>query len=224
MKNSDWIDTINVTGVEPSLGINKFNDVTADEGFYVGQIKDCWIDSEKNENLVKFRLSITSGKFEGATCWGSLMKQGSTEFDNAKHWRTLYQSIGYQAAHLDVGSMETGGQFFTDKNCCFYWKPGDRDAGIWDDFKFLIPSDWRVQKQEFDAATLAAPTSTVAAPAPALPSPVAMVPNPTPVAIPQLPTPVASTPSNGAAAALPQAGIAPPNMSADQFLNLINNA
>jgi hypothetical protein len=62
---------------------------------------------------------------------------------------------------------------FLNRPAHVYYKPGDRDAGIYDEMKLLTPTDWQAQKHSFEKSTardgsaLGAPVAT-AAPAAAI--------------------------------------------------------
>jgi len=211
--NRDWSSNFNLAGVVAASGESK-NDIIAPEGFYTGVIEDNYIDTDKNPNRIAFRIVINDGKFKGSTCWGSIMKIGSTEYDNSKYWRALYESMGFQAAHLDNGAFDMAGSSFNGRTTCFYWKPGDRDNGVWSDLKFLAPMNWKAKKQAFDAPSGSAISGQAIAPQAAV--------HTTPVAPPAPVSQVAApTPPNGAPTA-PNAGFAPPNMSGDDLMAMLN--
>jgi hypothetical protein len=74
------------------------------------------------------------------------------------------ESIGYSAAQLDAGSVAISADVIVGRACTFYYKPGDRDAGIWDVFNFLAPGDWKRQAAAFEANKGAKVDSSVASP------------------------------------------------------------
>lgn len=216
--NRDWSATFNLAGVVAASGDTK-NDIIAPEGFYTGVHEDNYIDTDKNPNRIAFRIEINEGPYKGSTCWGSIMKIGSTEYDNSKHWRALYESMGFQAAHLDNGAFEYGGPNFKGRVTCFYWKPGDRDNGVWSDLKFLSPMQWKAKKQAFEAPVGSA-VSGQAIQAPVHTPPVHTIP-----VAPSAPVSQAapSLLSNGAPSA-PSAGFAPQNMSGDDLMAMLSGS
>ena len=159
--NREWSHQYNVAGV--SSQVSNATDVPAPKGFYFVTIEDCYIDTAKNPNNIKFRLVVSGGEFQGSTCWGSLMQLGSTKNDNSRFWRALYESIGLTPAQLDQGAFNYSGKDFIGQSAHIYWIPGDRDAGVWDDCKFLSPSQWTTRKQQFEA-TASAPGAALASP------------------------------------------------------------
>ena len=68
------------------------------------------------------------------------------------YWRAMMESIGYTPAQLDAGSIAISPEIIVGRECFFYYKPGDRDAGIWDVFNFLSPGDWKRQAAAFNSA------------------------------------------------------------------------
>ena len=216
--NRDWSSTFNLAGVVAASG-NPKNDIVAPEGFYTGVIADNYIDMDKNVNRIALRIEINDGPYKGSTCWGSIMKIGSTEYDNSKYWRALYESMGFQAAHLDNGAFEFAGPTFNGRTTCFYWKPGDRDNGIWSDLKFLSPMQWKAKKQAFNAPTGSAISGqAIQAHSPVQPTPVLSVPVAPPAPVFQAAPPV---PSNGVSSA-PNAGFAPQNMSGNDLMAMLS--
>lgn len=217
MKNREWNHTYNVAGVAASTG-SSGPDIEAPEGYYAGKIEDCYIDMAKNPNRIIFRISVAHGDFTGATCWGSINQQGTTKHDNSRHWRALYESIGLQPAQLDSGTFQFGGSDFLAKTTTFYWKPGDRDAGIFSKLDFLPVHEWEAKRQVFDAAANAKGSAMAGAGAPVVQQPV--VANQIP-AVPTAGFMPQATPSNGAPSAIPNAGFAAPNSGADNLRKLL---
>ena len=213
----DWSNTFNLAGVAAASGKSK-NNVIAPEGYYTGVIEDNFIDTDKNANRISIRIAINSGKFKDSTCWGSIMRLGSTEFDNRKYWRALYESIGLNPAHLDNGSFQYGCQDLNDKVTCFYWKPGDRDAGVWSDLKFLSPMEWKAKKQAFEAAAGSALSGQTARPPV---TPVSSHGTPITQAAPIRAHSPAPVPTNGVPST-PQAAFAPADMNSSDLMAMLN--
>ena len=71
--------------------------------------------------------------------------------------------MGYQQAQLDVPGLQMNRDTFVNRPIHIYYKPGDRDAGIYDEVKILSPSAWATQKASFEASS----TSAIGAAAPA---------------------------------------------------------
>ena len=212
----DWSDTFNLAGVAASAGQTK-NNIVASEGYYTGIIEDNYIDTDKNANRISLRIVINNGQFKDSTCWGSIMRLGSTEFDNRKYWRALYESIGLNPAHLDNGSFQYGSADLNDKVTCFYWKPGDRSAGVWSDLKFLSPMQWKAKKQAFEAAAGSAVSGQTLPPAAPVSSHGTPITQPAPIRA-HSPAPV---PTNGVSSP-PQAAFAPSEMNTNDLMAMLN--
>ena len=115
------------------------------------------------------------------------MQLGSTKNDNSRFWRALYESIGLTPAQLDQGAFNYSGKDFIGQSAHIHWIPGDRDAGVWDDCKFLSPTQWTSSKQQFEA-TASAPGAALAIPTPSMQPPIQAAPimQTIPSSIPQL--------------------------------------
>jgi len=209
--NRDWSSQFNLSGVTSQINNNR-SDVKAPKGFYVVTIDDCYIDTSKNTNLVKFRMTVSQGEFQGATVWGSLMQIGSTKHDNRKYWRALYESIGLQPAQLDQGAFNFSGRDFIGQSSHVFWQPGDRDKGVYDECSFMAPAQWQTQKQQFEATATAQGSALATPAAPSVPS--------APSVQPAVQTISAPAPTQGFAQPVPQAGFVDNNSV--QSVNLQN--
>jgi hypothetical protein len=199
-ENHNWTFNFDVRDVNAAT--NK--PAIAPEGYYVGTIEKCFINSEWNANKVNFYVRITEGEYQGCTCRDSMMLPGSTERDNRAYWRALFESMGLTAQQLTGQTINGGGQIFVNKAVKFYWKPGNKELGTWNKIAYLSPSAFEREKATFKPNV----EKEVAVSAPVLPQ----------AAAPQ------AAPQAAPAAAVPQAtaGFAAPNMSSADLLSMLN--
>jgi len=182
----------------------------APEGYYVGSIVKTFIDVASNKDRVVFLVRVSEGPSTGALCRETLMLPGTTQRDNRKYWRGLFESIGFESRQLGAQTLQVSNasSIFVGKNVTFYWKPGDRELGTWNRLLFMNQSDWSREKTAFDnAKTKAAATTPAATPAPQA-TPQAAAPASIPAASP---------------APTPQAGFINNNMSSNDILAMLNN-
>lgn len=155
---------INLSGVEASGGGKRL-----DEGYYKGTIVD--VNSAQN-STGSMRLVFKIGNFEG---YGSAVRTTSITVPNENTkpglltiWRAAFESAGYTPAQIDSGVINMTRDVFLNRPAHVYYKPGDRDAGIYDEMKLLTPTDWQAQKHSFEKSTardgsaLGAPVATAA--------------------------------------------------------------
>ena len=177
----------------------------APEGYYVCEIKDIYVDRNYNENRVEFSLIVTEGEQKGNRVYGNMLKPGSYEGkDNSYYWLKFYLSLGVPEAQLKAG-VTFNPTDYIGRPTHVYFRPRDKDAGIYSALEFFSPQDWKNKKTTFTAskssAIGAANNSVKAAPT--------TVAQKT-VSIPATP----STPTN--------AGFASDNTSGSDILNFLN--
>jgi hypothetical protein len=154
---------INLVGVTAAGGGKSL-----EEGYYAGTVVDCY--SAQNSNGSS-RLVFKIGNFEG---YGNAVRTTSITFPNQNTkeglrsvWRAALESAGYTDAQLNSGMITMTRDTFLNRPAHIYYKPGDRDAGIYDEIKILSPKAWTQQKASFEASSGSA--LGAASPAPAAP-------------------------------------------------------
>jgi hypothetical protein len=177
----------------------------APEGYYVGKITKTYIDTDYNKDRVNFHMRISEGASTGAFCKETMMLPGTTQRDNRRYWRGLFESMGFQPSQLNGTELNVtdGSSIFIDKRVTFYWKPGNKELGTWNRVLFLSQAAWESEKATFENAVKATTPATPAATA--TPS--------APVSTPQVVQ---------AAAPAPQAGFINNNMSSNDILAMLN--
>jgi len=140
---------INLSGVQASGGGKRL-----EEGYYKGTIVD--VNSAQN-STGSMRLVFKIGNFEG---YGNAVRTTSITVpnENTKEglksiWRAAFESMGYTPAQIDSGVINMTREVFVNRPAHVYYKPGDRDAGIYDEMKILSPSSWASQKASFEGTT-----------------------------------------------------------------------
>lgn len=152
--------SLNLAGVQAANGGQSLT-----EGFYAGTVVDAYSAQNNNGGT---RIVFKIGNFEG---FGNAVRTTSITVPNANTkpgllnvWRAALESMGYQQAQLDVPGLQLNRDTFVGRSMHIYYKPGDRDAGIYDEVKILSPSAWNTQKASFEASSTSAIGATQAAP------------------------------------------------------------
>ena len=182
---------------------------TAPEGYYIGKITKTFIDVDYNKNRVVFLVRVSEGPSTGAFCRDTMMLPGTTQRDNRRYWRGLFESMGFEARQINSQTLQidNASSIFIDKSVTFYWKPGDKELGTWNRMLYMNKADWTAEKAAFDSAKAGGTAAPTAAPIPEAVTPTAV---PTPAAAPT-------------AAPAPQAGLLSNNMSSNDILAMLNN-
>lgn len=149
--NPNFSFTTNLSGIRAASG----GGMKLSEGFYNGTVTDAFQTTSKN-GRPQIAIKITlSGAFEGMvrTSWVGIPTSAD---DNVRYfWRAIFESLGYTPAQIDQGDIGVSRDVLIDRSCSIYYKPGDRDMGIYEELKFLSPNDFTQQKAQFEAAVVA---------------------------------------------------------------------
>jgi len=128
-----------------------------EEGYYKGTIVDAYAAQNSNGG---HRLVLKISNFEGmgnATRTTSItIPSENTKAGLLNVWRAAFESMGYTAAQIDSGMLTINRDVVVNRPAHIYYKPGDRDAGIYDELKLLSPATWEVQKTSFTAPSTSA--------------------------------------------------------------------
>ena len=139
---------INLSGVAPASGGNKL-----EEGYHKGELFECFGTQSQRTGRpqVAVRVRITEGPGAG-TVRTSYLGVPQTETDAVRHyWRALLESAGYTPAQIDQGAVTVNQEILIGRTVHIYYKPGDKDAGIYETIRFLSPNMWASRKQSFEA-------------------------------------------------------------------------
>jgi len=161
--NPNFDFNINLSGIRAASG----GGIKLPEGFYEGTVSDAFQTTSKNGRpQVAIKVAL-KGKFEGTTrtAWMGIPQ---TEEDGVRYyWRAVFESLGYQPAEIDAGVISVKRDVLVGRSCAIYYKPGDKDMGIYEELKFLAPHDFVQQKAQFDASATAPGSALGATAAPA---------------------------------------------------------
>lgn len=171
-----WNFQVNLSGVAPASAGSR----ELPEGFYVGNVMDAEpAQSSTGRTQIAIKVQVNSGDFTGIIRTTRLGVPQAADDKVLYYWRACFESLGYTPAQIDAGAVTVSKEVLVGRTAHFYYKPGDKDAGIYEDFKFLTPSDWNSRKTSFEAskasngsalgsAVRATAPAQVAAPAPTL--------------------------------------------------------
>ena len=207
--------TINLAGVPAAGGGSSFT-----EGYYRGVVLDAGQDTSSGGFE---RLVLKIGNVEGVpggvrTARVNIPKDPN---DPARFFfRAMMESLAYTKEQIDSGTLSITRAVLVNRPAHFYYKPGDKEAGIWEDMNLITPTDWAIRKASFDKGTQSGAALSTPAPAVglgAVATPVAQVVAPgigsgltaQPAAV-ATPTP----------AAQPAAGVQP-GMTPDALMNML---
>lgn len=171
-----WNFQVNLSGVAPASAGSR----ELPEGFYVGNVMDAEpAQSSTGRTQIAIKVQVNSGDFTGIIRTTRLGVPQAADDKVLYYWRACFESLGYTPAQIDAGAVTVSKEVLVGRTAHFYYKPGDKDAGIYEDFKFLTPSDWNSRKTSFEAskasngsalgsAVRATAPAQVSAPAPTL--------------------------------------------------------
>ena len=149
--NPNFSFTTNLSGIRAASG----GGIKLPEGFYTGSVTDAFQTTSKNGRpQVAIKITL-GGQFEGTvrTSWVGIPTSAD---DNVRYfWRAIFESLGYTPAQIDQGDIGVSREVLVGRNCSIYYKPGDKDMGIYEELKFLSPNDFTQQKAQFEAAVVA---------------------------------------------------------------------
>ena len=142
--NNNWSFGVNLAGVRAATGLN----TTVPEGFYKGICTDVYVSADKPGRVV-FKLTISEGDCVGSTrTTGLNMPKSAT--DNVRYyWRAAMEAAGYTPAQLDSGELELSRSMFVDRQMLFFFRPGDKEAGIYEELNFIPPAEWAQRAASF---------------------------------------------------------------------------
>jgi hypothetical protein len=156
--NPDFNFNVNLSGIRAASGAG----MKLPEGYYEGTVTDAFSATSKS-GRPQVAIKVTmKGQFDGMvrTAWLGVPQ---TEDDGVRYyWRGVFESLGYQPAQIDAGVITVERNVLVGRSCSVYYRPGDKDMGIYEELKFLAPHAWAQQKAQFEAAS-SAPTSAIGA-------------------------------------------------------------
>jgi len=147
-----WNFQVNLSGITPaSTGARALP-----EGFYTGTVIGAEPgQSSTGRTQIALKVQVADGEFMGIVRTTRLGVPENAEDKVLYYWRACFESLGYTPAQIDAGVVTVSEDILKGRTAHFYYKPGDKDAGIYEDFKFLTPSDWTTRKASFEAGKAA---------------------------------------------------------------------
>ena len=172
-----WNFQVNLSGVAPASAGSR----ELPEGFYTANVIEAEpAQSNSGRTQIAIKVQVNAGEFNGIIRTTRLGVPQAADDKVLYYWRACFESLGYTPAQIDAGAVTVSREVLVGRTAHFYYKPGDKDAGIYEDFKFLTPSDWTNRKTSFEASKSnngsALGSAVRSAPAP----------TPTPVAVPSM--------------------------------------
>lgn len=124
-----WEVSLDVSGRKASTGGRMLP-----EGNYKGKVISAEaVQTTTGRPQIKLVVKVSEGEFEGTerTTWISLPQEGDENLDTILNiWRTTLESVGHTAADLDSGAVTLSESALVNRDCHFYYKPGDKDQSI----------------------------------------------------------------------------------------------
>jgi hypothetical protein len=147
-----WNFQVNLSGVTPASGGAR----NLPEGFYSGTVIDAEpSQTQSGKNQIAIKVQVTGGVFEGVVRTTRIGVPTGPDDKVLVFWRAALESMGYTPAQLDAGAVAISKEVMVGRSVTFYYKPGDKDAGIYEDFKFLTPNDFANRKAAFEKGVAA---------------------------------------------------------------------
>ena len=170
--NPNFSFPINLSGIRAASG----GGMKLPEGYYEGVITDAFQTTSKNGRPQAAIKVTMKGDFEGMvrTSWIGIPQSAE---DGVRYiWRAVFESAKYPSTEIDAGEIQVSREVLVGRDVTVFYKPGDKDMGVYEDLKFLAPHTWAQKKTHFEAS-VSAPASAlgstggiaaaVSAPAPA---------------------------------------------------------
>ncbi len=166
-QNETFQFNLNVAGIRAASG----GGPDLPEGFFMGTLTDAFgTTASTGRAQITFKVSVTDDAYKGTIRTTRLNVPQGPEDNVRYYWRALLESLGYSPAQVDAGDIGIKREVLVGRACHFYYKPGDKDAGVWDEFAFLAPQDWSSKKATM-AASHTSTQSAIGSAAPAIGAP-----------------------------------------------------
>ena len=140
--------TVNLAGVQAaSAGARALP-----EGFYTGTILSAEpTTTQSGKPQIAMKVQVVGGEFDGIIRTTRIGVPADAQDKVLVFWRAALESMGYTPAQLDAGAVAISQEVIVGRSVGYYYKPGDKDAGIYEDFRFLTPSDFASRSAAFAA-------------------------------------------------------------------------
>jgi hypothetical protein len=143
-----WQFQMNLSGVTPASGGAR----ALPEGFYEGTVIDAEpTQTQSGKAQIAIKVQVVGGEHDGIVRTTRIGIPTSPDDKVLVFWRAAFESMGYTPAQIDAGPITLHKELIVGRPAKFYYKPGDKEAGIYDDFKFLTPADYATRSAAFVA-------------------------------------------------------------------------
>jgi hypothetical protein len=143
-----WQFQMNLSGVTPASGGAR----ALPEGFYEGTVIDAEpTQTQSGKAQIAIKVQVVGGEHDGIVRTTRIGIPTSPDDKVLVFWRAAFESMGYTPAQIDAGPITLQKELIVGRPSKFYYKPGDKEAGIYDDFKFLTPADFATRSAAFVA-------------------------------------------------------------------------
>ncbi len=140
--------TVNLAGVQAASAGSR----ALPEGFYTGTITAAEpTTTQSGKPQIAMKVQVTGGEFDGIVRTARIGVPTDANDKVIVFWRAALESMGYTPAQLDAGAVAISQEVIVGRSVGFYYKPGDKEAGIYEDFRFLTPSDFASRSAAFTA-------------------------------------------------------------------------
>jgi hypothetical protein len=159
-QNANWNFDVNLSGLRAATGVGS----TLAEGFYKATITDAYILTDKPGRVI-MKLTISEGESTGMIRTTGLGVPKNEQDGVRYYWRAVLESAGYTPAQIDAGAVGMNRNLLVGRTVAIYYKPGDKDAGIYEELNFFPPADWDRKAAAFaqKAGSPAAPVMSMGA-------------------------------------------------------------
>jgi hypothetical protein len=122
------------------------------EGFYTGTILGAEPTTTQNGKAqIAIKVQVTGGEHDGIVRTTRIGVPTAPDDKVLVFWRAAFESMGYTPAQIEAGPVTVSAEIMVGRSVSFYYKPGDKEAGVYEDFRFLTPTDFASRKAAFEA-------------------------------------------------------------------------
>jgi hypothetical protein len=149
-QNANWNFDVNLSGLRAATG----GGPSLVEGYYKANITDAYTLTDKPGRVI-MKLTISEGEYTGTVRTTGLGIPKSEQDGVRYYWRAVLESAGYTPAQIDAGAVGMNRNLLVGKSVTVYYKPGDKDAGIYEELNFLPPAEFAKRSASFTGAQAA---------------------------------------------------------------------
>lgn len=141
----NWDFNTDLSGLEAPTG----KPTKPPTGYYKAKITDMYINQDNNANRVVIKLTVAEGKYTGCEITDGINKPKDGDDPVRYYWRAMAESVGFEPAALDNGSVKISPSTFKDKiaHVEFTAEAREYNGKKYDQTNYLAPVRWNQRSQ-----------------------------------------------------------------------------